>query len=101
MTHKEKYYIYIMTNKVNTVFYVGVTNNLLRRIYKKKKKYIQGFTEKYNIIKLVYYEVFDDLESAFSREKQIKAGNRKRKIDLIMSMNPQWIDLYDTLFEQQ
>ena len=68
MTHKEKYYIYIMTNKVNTVFYVGVTNNLLRRIYEHKQKYIQGFTEKYNIIKLVYYEVFDDISFAILRE---------------------------------
>ncbi len=97
MTHKEKYYIYIMTNKVNTVFYVGVTNNLLRRIYKKKKKYIQGFTEKYNIIKLVYYEVFDDISFAILREKQLKRWHREWKVNLIKSQNPEMRDLYEEL----
>ena len=87
MTHKEKYYIYIMTNKVNTVFYVGVTNNLLRRIYEHKQKYIQGFTEKYNIIKLVYYEVFGDISFAILREKQLKRWHREWKVNLIKSQN--------------
>ena len=97
MTHKEKYYIYIMTNKVNTVFYVGVTNNLLRRIYEHKQKYIQGFTEKYNIIKLVYYEVFDDISFAILREKQLKRWHREWKVNLIKSQNPEMRDLYEEL----
>ena len=97
MTHKEKYYIYIMTNKVNTVFYVGVTNNLLLRIYEHKQKYIQGFTEKYNIIKLVYYEVFDDISFAILREKQLKRWHREWKVNLIKSQNPEMRDLYEEL----
>ena len=97
MTHKEKYYIYIMTNKVNTVFYVGVTNNLLRRIYEHKQKYIQGFTEKYNIIKLVYYEVFDDISFAILCEKQLKRWHREWKVNLIKSQNPEMRDLYEEL----
>ena len=97
MTHKEKYYIYIMTNKVNTVFYVGVTNNLLRRIYEHKQKYIQGFTEKHNIIKLVYYEVFDDISFAILCEKQLKRWHREWKVNLIKSQNPEMRDLYEEL----
>ena len=82
-----------MTNKTNTVVYTGVTNDLLRRVYQHKGKPIKGFTNKYNITKLVYYEVFDDAESAISREKQIKAGSRQKKTDSINRMNKQWRDL--------
>ena len=81
-----------MTNKSKTL-YVGVTNNLQRRVYEHKNKMIQGFTSKYNITKVVYYEVFNDIESAIRREKQIKGWLRKKKIDLIESMNPDWNDL--------
>ena len=90
----ERFYIYIMTNKVNTVLYTGFTNNLDRRVYEHKEKIIEGFTKKYNINKLVYYEIFSDARNAIIREKQIKAGSRKKKLDLINSMNPEWKDLY-------
>jgi putative endonuclease len=82
-----------MTNKNNTVLYTGITSNLQKRIYEHKNKLVKGFTQKYNINKLVYYEVTDNVQSAIAREKQIKAGSRKKKIDLINSMNPRWEDL--------
>ncbi len=74
-----------------------MTNNLIRRVYEHKEKIIDGFTKKYNCTKLVYYEIFNDPYNAIAREKQIKAGSRKKKIDLINSMNPNWKDLYDDL----
>jgi len=70
------------------VFYTGVTNDLFRRIYEHKEKIIKGFTQKYNLSKLIYYEVYDDIELALNREKQIKAGSRKKKIELIKNLNP-------------
>ena len=76
-----------MTNKNNHVLYTGMTNNLKRRVYEHKEKLINGFTKKYNVTKLVYYEVFDDPASAIVREKQIKGGSRQKKIDLINNMN--------------
>lgn len=93
----KKYYVYILTNKTNRVLYTGITNNLLRRVFEHKSKLVAGFTQKYNVNKLVYYEVFDDSYYAITREKQIKAGSRKKKLDLIESMNPSWKDLYDEL----
>ena len=92
-----QYYTYIMTNKTNTVLYTGVTSDLTRRVYEHKEKFIEEFAGKYNITKLVCYEVFDDAESAISREKQIKAGSRQKKVDLINRMNRQWRDLYREL----
>jgi len=92
-----QYYIYIMTNKRNTVLYTGVTNDLKRRIYEHKVKLVNGFTKKYNINKLVYYEVFEDIENAILREKQIKNGSRQKKIDLINTMNKEWRDIYEEL----
>jgi len=86
-----------MTNNRNTVLYVGVTNDLIRRVYEHKQKLADGFTRKYNVVKLVYYEVFDDIENAILREKQIKAGSRQRKVQLINGMNREWRDLYDEL----
>ncbi len=86
-----------MTNKNNTVLYTGMTNNLIRRVYEHKEKIIAGFTKKYNCTKIVYYEIFNDPYNAIAREKQIKAGSRKKKIELINSMNPDWKDLYDDL----
>jgi len=94
---ERQYYIYIMTNKRNTVLYTGVTNDLQRRIYEHKEKLVDGFTKKYNINKLVYYEVTQDAESAIMREKQIKGGSREKKNQLISSMNKDWKDLYDEL----
>jgi putative endonuclease len=80
-----------------TVLYTGVTNNLKRRIWEHKEKLIEGFTQKYRVNKLVYYEVADDILGAIAREKQIKGGSRQKKIDLIDQMNPEWRDLYDEL----
>lgn len=88
------YYVYILTNNQNTVLYTGVTNNLARRIYEHKQKIFKGFTSKYNINKLVYYESTDNIESAILREKQIKGGSRQKKLDLINKLNPTWKDLY-------
>lgn len=93
----QQYYLYIMTKNYNTVLYTGVTNNLQRRVYEHKEKIIEGFTKKYNITKLVYYEVFGDAYTAISREKQIKAGSRQKKIDLVNSINQEWKDLYNEL----
>jgi putative endonuclease len=92
-----QYYVYIMTNIRNTVLYAGVTNDLIRRAYEHKQKLADGFTRKYNIAKLVYYEVFDDIENAILREKQIKAGSRQKKIQLVNTANTEWRDLYDEL----
>ena len=91
------YCVYIMTNKTNAVFYTGITSNLNKRIYEHKENLVEGFTKKYNVHKLVYYEVFNDVEGAILREKQIKAGSRNKKIKLINSMNPNWKDLYSEL----
>ena len=93
----KQYYIYILTNKNNTVLYVGITNDLVRRIYEHKNKLCQGFTKKYNIDKLVYYEICIDALSAIAREKQLKSGSRKKKILLVESMNIEWVDLYTTI----
>ena len=87
-----------MTNKNNSVLYTGVTSNLPGRVYQHKEKMIDGFTKRYNVTKLIYYEVFSDPYNAIVREKQIKAGSRRRKIELIEGMNPKWRDLYDELF---
>jgi len=86
-----------MTNIGNTVLYTGVTNDLIRRAYEHKERLVDGFTKKYNLVKLVYYEVFEDIENAILREKQIKAGSRQKKIQLINSINREWRDLYDEL----
>jgi putative endonuclease len=86
-----------MTNKNNAVLYTGVTNNLQKRVYEHKEKLVEGFTKKYTVVQLVYYEIFDDPENAIAREKQIKAGSRQKKLDLINSMNQEWKDLYDSL----
>ena len=93
----KQYYVYIMTNKNNTVLYTGITNNLIRRVYEHKEKTIAGFTKKYNCTKLVYYKILNDAYNAIAKEKQIKAGSRKKKIELIKSMNPDWKDLCDDL----
>ena len=86
-----------MTNIRNTVLYVGVTNDLIRRVYEHKAKLVDGFTRRYNIVKLAYYEVFEDAENAIQREKQIKAGSRQKKVQLIDSTDREWHDLYDEL----
>jgi len=91
------YYVYIMTNKGSTVLYTGVTNNLKRRVYEHKEMLADGFTSRYKITKLVYYEVFEDIENAILREKQIKGGSRQKKIELINTINEGWRELYEEL----
>ena len=93
----KQYYLYIMTNTHNTTLYTGVTGTLKKRIYEHKQKLIDGFTKRYNITKLVYYEIYDDPTNAIKREKQIKGGSRRKKIDLIESTNPKWEDLYNNI----
>ena len=96
----KKSYIYFMTNKNNTVIYIGVSGNLLIRVYQHKTKSYKGFTFKYNCDKLVYFEEFDDIYEAIEREKQLKASNRKRKVGLIEQENPTWEDLsYGWIFQ--
>jgi putative endonuclease len=89
--------IYILTNQHHTVLYTGVTNNLKARVHQHRMKTARGFTQRYNVDKLVFYELADNAYAAISREKQIKAGSRKKKIELINAMNPAWRDLYDGL----
>jgi len=93
----KNYYIYIATNKNNTVLYTGVTNNLKRRIYEHRYKLVEGFTSKYNINKLVYFEHYTNINDAIRREKCIKKWRRQWKIDIIEKLNPQWRDLYDEI----
>ena len=90
-------YIYILTNKTNEVLYTGVTSDLQKRIYEHKNKLADGFTKKYQINKLVYYELFDQIDDAIIREKQIKGGSRSKKLKLIKTMNPNFNDLYAEL----
>ena len=90
----KKYYVYFMTNAHNTVLYVGVTSNLIKRVYEHKiKKNPKSFTARYNLDKLIYYEVYDTPDEAIAREKQIKKWNRKRKNELVERENPEWKDL--------
>jgi len=95
--NRKQYYVYIMTNKINTVLYTGVTSNLKKRIWEHKEKVTEGFTKNYNINKLIFFEIYNDPENAILREKQIKAGSRIKKVKLITGINPEWKDLYDKL----
>ncbi len=92
-----QYYVYILANRTNVALYIGVTNDLKRRVYEHKQKLAKGFSEKYGIDKLVYYEILDDPENAIIREKRLKGGSRARKNRLVESLNPRWRDLYDEL----
>lgn len=94
---KIMYFVYILTNNNNKALYVGITNDLVRRIYEHKQKIIDGFTKRYNVNKLVYFEQTSDVNSAISREKQLKSFSRDKKENLINHYNPQWIDLYDSI----
>ncbi len=93
MFSERQYFVYMMTNKWNRVLYTGVTNDLVRRVYEHKANVIRGFTKKYGVHKLVYFEVYDDVLEAIRREKQIKSGNRGNKEELVRKMNPWWEDL--------
>jgi len=88
-----QYYVYILTNETNKVLYIGVTNGLDRRIFEHKNKLVEGFTKKYNLTKLIYFEATGDIRSAIEREKQLKNWHRDWKINLINSFNPTWKDL--------
>ena len=90
-------YVYILFNKRNGTVYVGVTSDLAKRIYKHKNKIFDGFTKKYGIDKIGYFEVFDDIENAIKREKALKGSSRARKLKLIESTNPDWYDLYSSI----
>ena len=87
------YYVYILTNKTNSVIYIGITNNLLHRLYEHKNKLLKGFTKKYNVNKLVYFEQTSDINEAIKREKILKKWNREWKIELIKKQNPEFKDL--------
>lgn len=93
----KEYYIYLLTNKHNNVLYTGVTNDLIRRIYEHKNKLQKGFTQKYNVDRLMYYETYADITDAITREKQIKGWLRKKKNELINQFNPKWNDLYEDI----
>ena len=94
---EKQYYIYILTNTHNTTLYVGVTSNLAQRVFQHKNKLVEGFTKKYNLHKLVYFEQTLDVQSAIAREKQLKAGSRKKKVALIEKTNALWEDLYSDI----
>jgi len=87
------FYVYILTNWNDEVMYIGMTNNLERRLYEHKNKLVDGFTKKYNVNKLVYYEHGNDVHAAIAREKEIKKWRREKKNNLVMKMNPEWKDL--------
>ncbi|MCX6746015.1 MAG: GIY-YIG nuclease family protein [Candidatus Parcubacteria bacterium] len=93
------YYVYIMMNKMRTVLYVGVTNDLVKRTYEHKNKVYKGFTQRYNVNKLVYFEEYNDITQAIAREKQIKGWSRAKKLKLIESMNPYFKDLYEQIIQ--
>jgi len=90
-------YVYILFNKRNGTLYTGVTSDLVKRIYEHKNKLVKGFTSQYNVDKLGYYEAHTLVTAAIEREKKIKGGSRKNKLELIESMNPDWNDLYDSI----
>ncbi|MGP8281988.1 MAG: GIY-YIG nuclease family protein [Desulfomonilaceae bacterium] len=93
MSQQRNYYVYIMTNWDDSVIYIGVTSDLTRRLYQHKSKMLKGFTEKYNVNKLVYFEETADVLSAITREKEIKKWRRDKKDELVSSINPKWRDL--------
>ncbi|KKR03438.1 MAG: Excinuclease ABC C subunit domain protein [Parcubacteria group bacterium GW2011_GWF2_39_13b] len=92
----KQYYVYIMTNHSKTL-YIGITNNLKKRVWEHKNKLVEGFTKKYNINQLIYYEQTDNVYSAIAREKQLKKWRREKKINLIEKINPLWNDLSDSI----
>ena len=92
-----QYYVYMLASKRNGTLYIGVTNNLLERVHQHKNDLVEGFTKKYAVHNLVYYEVYGDIYSAIAREKQMKKWKREWKIKLIEEFNPDWKDLFDTL----
>jgi putative endonuclease len=94
---EHRYFVYVLTNRHHTALYVGVTNDLVRRVHEHRTKIASGFTTRYNVDKLVYFEETSDVVAAIAREKQIKGGSREKKIALVNAMNPDWRDLFDDL----
>ena len=94
---EHRYFVYVRTNRHHTALYVGVTNDLVRRVREHRTKIASGFTTKYNVDELVYFEETSDVVAAIAREKQIKGGSREKKIALVNAMNPDWRDLFDDL----
>lgn len=94
---KKQYYIYILSNFTRTVLYTGITDNLIRRVWEHKNDLVKGFSQKYQVHDLLYYEIFNNPESSIEREKQIKSWSRKRKEELIMKFNPELVDLYQSI----
>ena len=95
----KKGYVYILANEKNGTLYVGVTSNLVKRIWQHKNKFVEGFSKRYDLDKLVYYEVFDNIENAIEREKKLKNWHRQWKINLINQYNSDWVDLYDNIIK--
>ena len=93
----KKGFIYMMSNKQDGVLYVGVTSDIVKRVYEHKNGFVDGFTKQYNLKNLVYYEVYNDIEEAIKREKQLKNWHREWKIELVNKQNPQWEDLYESI----
>jgi putative endonuclease len=88
------YFVYILASRIGGTLYVGVTNDFIRRVYEHKSKFVRGFTKRYDVVRLVYYEQHDDIEEAILREKRLKKWNRAWKVRLIEEKNPNWVDLY-------
>ena len=97
LSEERTYFVYLLTNKNNRVMYVGVTNDLKRRVYEHKTKAVKGFTKKYNVNKLVYYEQTNDVLTALAREKEIKKWRREKKNALVIQLNPRWNDLINAI----
>jgi putative endonuclease len=93
----KQYFVYILASRKNGTLYIGITNDLLKRVYEHKNNLADGFTKKYSVHNLVYYEIHNDASYAITREKQLKKWNRQWKIELIEKTNPDWKDLYDNL----
>lgn len=93
----KKGFVYIMSNKQDGVLYIGVTSDIVKRVYEHKNDFVDGFTKQYNLKNLVYYEVYDEIEEAIKREKQLKNWHRDWKIELINKQNPKWEDLYESI----
>jgi putative endonuclease len=91
------YFVYILASRIGGTLYIGVTNDLIRRVFEHKSKFVRGFTKRYDVVRLVYYEQYDDIEQAILREKRLKNWNRAWKIRLIEEQNPNWIDLYPAI----
>ena len=95
----KQYYVYILASRKNGTLYIGITSDLVKRVWEHKEKAVKGFTRKYSVNRLVYYEIFDDSENAIKREKRLKEYKRQWKIDLIEKENPEWNDLYEMIVQ--